>query len=273
MGRRLAAASLFTLVLALAEPVRAEPVDLQLILAVDISGSIDAEEAQLQRDGYVAAIKDERVVAAIKSGYLGRIALAYVQWAGDHFQETVIPWRVIDGMESAKAFSEELEWAGWDTEMWTSISAAIDYGAALFDKSPHNSRRRTLDISGDGANNDGEYITIARDRAVRAGITINGLPIVNGRPSEFGSLPIEHLDWYYEDCVIGGTGAFIIVANGFEDFARAIRRKLILEIAGRQPTNPPGQDGITRPRPIPAASEKRPGCGAGEERIRNFLDF
>ena len=136
----------------------------------------------------------------------------------------------------------------------------MQYALDIFARSPHRGKRRVLDLSGDGPNNDGSGVTGARDRALKAGIVINGLPIINGRVSRYGLPPMPHLDHYYQDCVIGGFGAFIIVANTYRDFARAIRRKLILEIAGLKPQEPPQK----RPRLIPASSGARPPCNMGE---------
>ncbi|MEE8351587.1 MAG: DUF1194 domain-containing protein [Rhodospirillales bacterium] len=237
-------------------PARAELVDLELILAVDVSGSVDDEEAQLQRAGYVAAITDDKVLRAIKSGRLGRIAVAYVEWAGQGISRTVVEWTVIDGADTAADFAERLDFQPLRIELWTSISGVIDYGLDLFDLSPHRGKRRVLDISGDGPNNDGGLVTFSRDKAVKAGIIINGLAIINGRPSRYGTLPMPHLDNYYRDCVIGGFGAFVVVADTFHDFARAIRRKLVLEIAGLRPK--------PTPRLIPASSDIHPPCDMGE---------
>ena len=220
---------------AAAFPARAERVDLELVLAVDVSGSVDDEEAELQRAGTVAALTDERVIRAIKAGRRGRIAVAYVEWAGDPIQRMVVDWSVIDGEASAADFARRLAKAPMSVEMWTSISGVMRFAHDVFRLSPHQGRRRVLDISGDGPNNDGALVTGARRAMVKAGITINGLPIINGRPSRYGTPPLEHLDWYYEDCVIGGPGAFIVIANTYRDFGRAIRRKMILEIAGRTP--------------------------------------
>ena len=242
---------------ALVSPARAELVDLELILAVDISGSVDDEEARLQRAGTVAALTDEKVIRAIRSGRLGRIAVAYVEWAGDPVRNTLVEWSVIDGAATAQAFARKLARAPLNVELWTSISGVIGYGMDLFDFSPHRGRRRVLDISGDGPNNDGGPVYRTRDRAVKAGIVINGLVIINGRPSRYGNPPMPHLDNYYRDCVIGGFGSFIVVANTFNDFARAIRRKMILEIAGLMPE----QD---RPGIIPAKSGVHPPCDTGE---------
>ena len=223
------------LFLAAALPARAERVDLELVLAVDVSGSVDEEEAELQRAGTVAALTNERVIRAIKAGRQGRIAVAYVEWGGDHIQRLVVDWSVIDGEASAADFARRLAEAPMSVEMWTSISGVMRFALDVFRSSPHQGRRRVLDISGDGPNNDGALVTGARKVMLKDGITINGLPIINGRPSRYGTPPLEHLDWYYEDCVIGGRGAFMVIANTFKDFGRAIRRKLILEIAGIVP--------------------------------------
>ncbi len=238
-------------------PAKAELVDLELILAVDVSGSVDDEEAQLQRAGYVAAIRDEKVIRAILSGQRGRIALAYVEWAGEHVKNRVVDWTLIHSVGTARDFAQQLSLAPLRVELWTSITGAIDLALDMFSLSPFRGKRRVIDISGDGPNNDGGPVTLARDRAVKKGVIINGLPIINGRVSRYGFKPMPHLDNYYRDCVIGGFGAFIIVANTFHDFARAIRRKLILEIAGLAPEP-------DTPRAILAASDTHPPCDMGE---------
>ena len=217
------------------KPAEAERVDLQLVLAVDISGSIDADEAHLQRQGYIEALTHPAVLSAILSGPLKRIGVAYVEWAGDHYQEIVADWAVIHDAESAQRFADIIASQPLDRAQWTSISAVIRFGMDMLNLSPFQSRRRVIDISADGANNNGSLVSAMRDRAVAAGIAINGLPIINGRRSRYGMAPMPNLDKYFRECVIGGPGAFLIVANGFKDFARAIRRKLILEIAGRFP--------------------------------------
>lgn len=222
---------------AAAQPVQ---VDLELILAVDISGSVDEDEATLQRQGYLAAMSSPEVVAAVQSGPLGRIAVAYVEWSGDDHQETLIDWAMVDDAESARAFVSGLADLPFRTGRWTSISAAIDYSVALFDGNGYRGTRQVIDISGDGYNNRGRQVTAARDDAVAAGITINGLPILNKRPSPGGGWPAAtNLDEYYEKNVIGGSGAFTVPAEGFDDFARAILAKLVLEIAGLTPEGDP----------------------------------
>jgi hypothetical protein len=211
------------------------PVDLELVLAVDISGSVDEVEAQLQREGYIAALRHPHVVQAIESGMFGRIAVAYVEWAGDHYQRTMLDWTLLDGASSASDFADALAETPLMTAHWTSLSAAIDYAVPLFEDNGFKGFRRVIDISGDGYNNRGRPVEWARDEAVAAGITINGLPIVNDRPNPWGGRPPADLDLYFEERVIGGPGAFIIVAEDYTAFASAILSKLLLEIAGGPP--------------------------------------
>ena len=236
-------------------------VDLELVLAVDVSGSIDIEEARLQRQGYVQALRHPTVVEAIEHGRLGRIAVTYMEWAGAYFQRDVVGWREISDAASAAAFAEALEQQAVTTELWTSISTAIDVAAASFEANGFRGERRVIDISGDGPNNRGDYVIDARDRALAEDIVINGLAIINGRPGRYGYPPLPDLDLYYEDCVIGGHGAFVVVAEGFGDFGRAILRKMLLEIAGR---TPPAR--LLRP----AQERPRPPCNAGELQLRNW---
>ena len=236
-------------------------VDLELVLAVDVSGSIDIEEARLQRQGYVQALRHPAVLDAIQHGRLGRIAVTYMEWAGAHFQRNVVGWREISDAPSAAAFAEALERQAVTTELWTSISTAIDVAAASFEDNGFRGRRRVIDVSGDGPNNRGDFVVEARDRALAEDIVINGLAIINGRPGRYGYPPLPDLDLYYEDCVIGGQGAFVVVAEGFGDFGRAILRKMLLEIAGR---TPPAR--LLRP----AQERPRPPCNAGELQLRNW---
>jgi hypothetical protein len=217
---------------------QAVPVDLELVLAVDISGSVDEVEARLQREGYIAALRHPDVIEAIRNGMLGRVALAYVEWAGDHYQRTMLDWTVIEDAAGAHAFADALAETPLTTAHWTSLSAAIDYAVPLFDANGIEGLRRVIDISGDGYNNRGRPVQLARDEAVAAGITINGLPIVNDRPNPWGGRPPANLDRYYEELVIGGPGAFIVVAEDYTAFAAAILSKLLLEIAGERPRSP-----------------------------------
>ncbi len=240
-------------------------VDLELVLAADISGSMDLEEANLQRQGFVEALRHPEVIEAILSGPLKRIAITYVEWAGDQHQHTLVDWTEIADAASAFAFAKAVEAPRVRTALWTSISTVIAYAAQRFEDNGFKGERQVIDISGDGPNNKGEYVVAARDRAVAQGIIINGLPIVNDRPGPFGLPPMPNLDLYYEDCVIGGFGSFVVVANGFADFARAIRRKMLLEIAGRAP--PAGAVRLYR-----VQNRMRPSCTTGEEQLRRYRD-
>ncbi len=214
------------------------PVDVELVLAIDVSGSIDPVEARLQRQGYYDALTNPKVIRAIESGVLGRIGVVYMEWAGAHYQRTVIEWTLIDGAEAAQQFIARLADVPPTTQRWTSISGAIDYAMKLFAQSPFEGTRRVIDISGDGSNNNGRPVRQARDEALAAGVVINGLPIINDRPTMWGGAPELFLDKYFEENVIGGPGAFMIVADGFEKFAEAILTKLIMEIAGTPPGGP-----------------------------------
>jgi hypothetical protein len=207
------------------------PVDVLLVLAVDVSRSVDEDEARLQREGYRAAVSDAKVVEAIRGGMVGAVGIAYVEWAGIEYQRTVIPWTRIASQEDANVWAATLATAPRASLSWTSISGAIRHSRALLSEAPFEGTRRVIDVSGDGLNNSGPPAEQERDLAVAEGITINGLPIVNDRPT-FGRMPPMPLDDYYRDFVIGGQGAFMIVAEDFESFGVAVRRKLIREIAG-----------------------------------------
>ena len=237
-------------------------VDLELVLAVDISDSIDLEEATLQRQGYVSALRHPDVIEVIQRGRLGRIAITYIEWAGEHYQSTLVGWTEIANASSAAAFAEAVERATVKTALWTSISSAIAFAARSFEGNGFRGEQRIIDISGDGPNNKGEYVVHARDRAIADGIVINGLTIINDRPQMYGYPPFPDLDLNYEDCVIGGQGEFVVVADGFKDFARAIRRKMVLEIAGGAP---PARILLL------AAARPRPPCNAGEVQLQKWL--
>jgi hypothetical protein len=207
-----------------------EPVDVLLVLAVDVSRSVDDDEARLQREGYRAAVSDPVVVEAIRGGMIGAIAIAYVEWAGAEYQRLVLPWMRISGTAEAQAWSEKLAEAPRASLSWTSISGALDFSRGVLAQAPYDATRRVIDVSGDGVNNSGGPVELARDRLVAEGVTINGLPIVNDRPT-FGRMPPIPLDEYYRESVIGGPGAFVIVAEDFNSFGNAVKRKLIREIA------------------------------------------
>lgn len=213
-------------------PARAEKVDLELMLAIDVSGSVDAVEARLQREGYLKALADPAIVKAMTSGPLRKVALTYVEWAGSHYQIVVVDWTVIGSLADARAFASRLQESPPTRERWTSISGAIEFAMQHFRANPHKGERKVIDISGDGINNSGGPLEESRATAIKAGITINGLPIVNDRPNPWGGPPTRDLDKYYSQNVIGGMGAFIVVAKGFEAFGQAIRHKLLLELSG-----------------------------------------
>lgn len=254
-------------------PVHAEtrrpPVDLELVLAVDISYSMDAEEQQIQRDGYVAAITSRPVLDAIAQGSLGRIAVAYVEWAGADEQLTVVPWTIIDGPGSAGAFAGRLAAAPLRRAYRTSISGALIHSAKLLERSGFDSARRVIDVSGDGPNNQGETLEATRDELVERGVVINGLPLMLKRPS-FGLIDVGDLEEYYRDCVIGGPGAFVLPVRSVRQFPDAVRTKLLLEIAGLEPDARPGPDNAARASPAAAArAANRSDCAAGEQLWRD----
>ena len=212
-------------------PARAdEPVDVLLVLAVDVSRSIDEDEARLQREGYRNAVSDPVVVEAIRGGMIGAIGIAYVEWAGAEYQRLVLPWARIADQRDAEAWASRLAEAPRASLSWTSISGGLDFSQRILAEAPFEATRRVVDVSGDGVNNSGGPAEVARDRVVADGITINGLPIMNDRPT-FGRLPPTPLDEYFRDNVIGGPGAFVIVAEDFNSFGQAVKRKLIREIA------------------------------------------
>ena len=210
-------------------------VDLELVLAVDISRSMDYDELRLQRRGYVEALTHPDVIQAIESGPNGRIAVTYVEWAGTGHQSVVVPWAVLSNREEARAFARRVGAAPIGRERGTSISQGLGFAAKLFGASGVTGLRRAIDISGDGPNNIGLPVVAMRDRLVADGITINGLPIMLKSVGGIGPFNIPDLDIYYEDCVIGGPGAFVIPVQDPSRFAMAIRRKLVLEIAGVGP--------------------------------------
>ena len=209
-------------------------VDVEVVLAVDVSYSMDPDEQALQREGYISAITSREFMQALRSGMQGRISITYFEWAGPYDQKIIVPWRLVDGPEAADAVANEIARAPYRRASRTSISGALGFAKPLFDGSGFRGVRRVIDVSGDGANNSGALVTMARDDVLSAGITINGLPIMLKRPNSF-TMDIDNLDIYYEDCVIGGPGAFVIPIREREQFKEATRTKLVLEIAGRAP--------------------------------------
>jgi hypothetical protein len=226
----LAAALVFATLLG-SLPAIAEEVDLALVIAVDISYSMDPEEQDLQREGFVEAFRSPIVHQAIRNGSLGRIAVIYGEWAANWEQKIIVPWTVIDNPESAMAFAGRLAAQPTRRGPRTSVSGAIDFGVRLLAESGLTATRRVIDISGDGANNQGRSVTAARDEAVAQGITINGLPIMLKRPSSYWD--VVDLDVYYRDCVIGGLGAFTVPVRARDEFVKAIKTKIVREVADR----------------------------------------
>jgi hypothetical protein len=231
------------------------PVDVELVLAVDVSYSMDPEEQALQREGYIAAITSPEFMRALREGMHAKVAMTYFEWAGSHHTQVIVPWRVIDGPETADAFVADIARARYTRASRTSVSTALLYGASLFENSGYRGLRRVIDVSGDGVNNNGPLVTMARDEVLAKGITINGLPIILKR-SMTSSFDIDNLDVYFEDCVIGGPGSFVIPIRARDQFKEAIRTKLVLEIASIVPNE----------TAIPvAARTPRVSCTIGEQ--------
>jgi Protein of unknown function (DUF1194) len=241
--------------LQLSEKEDAPVVDVELALAVDVSYSMDLDELAVQREGYAQAIISKEFLQALKSLPNGKISVTYFEWAASNDQKIIIPWRVIDGPETADAVAQEILKAPIRRASRTSISGAIYFAMPLFEANPYRGLRRVIDISGDGPNNNGAPVLGARDAALAKGITINGLPIMVKEPS-YSTMDIDNLDWYYEDCVIGGPGSFVVAIKDRDKFREAIRTKLLLEVAGLTP----------EPRVVPVAEkEPRVSCLIGEK--------
>src|SRR6516225_9807765 len=231
-------------------------VNVELIIAVDVSYSMDMDELTIQREGYAQAIVSKDFLQALRASPGTKVAVTYFEWSMSGDEKIIIPWRVIDGPESADAVAAEIMKTPVRRGSSTSISGAINFAVQLFEENPYRGLRRVIDISGDGPNNDGAPVTGARDAALAKGIIINGLPIMVKEPS-YLTTDIENLDLYYEDCVIGGPGAFILAIKDREKFQEAIRTKLVLEVADLAP-----------PRRIVrvAENEARVSCLIGERK-------
>lgn len=241
-------------------------VDVELVLAVDVSRSMDEDERLLQRNGYAAAFRHREVIRAIESGLVGRIAVSYFEWAGPGRNKIVAPWTIISNAGQAHAFADVLDQSPPGRDRGTSISNGLNFGVELLDRSPARGLRRVIDVSGDGPNNVGEPVAKTRDDVIARGIIVNGLPVVIRPASASSFYDIADLDIYYQDCVIGGPGAFLVTVTDTSQFEIAIRRKLVLEIAGRPA------------RVMPAQYDARPrvDCLIGEKararRLRNLND-
>jgi hypothetical protein len=222
----------------------AEATDLLLVLAADVSRSVDYQKFQLQREGYAAALSDPRVIEAIRSGPHGRIAVSFVEWSGFGAQRLVIDWTPISDVASARAFGDRVREAPRSFADRTSISGGIDFAVQQFERSSFDAGRRVIDVSGDGTNNAGRDVALARNDAVAKGITINGLVILSERPIPWNpehTNPPGGLAHYYRENVIGGPGSFVMVAEDFKSFGRALTNKLVAEIAQ---TLPPRQTAL-----------------------------
>lgn len=297
-GLRAAASLAVAGLLGLAAPVTAQQagaqqagamrrVDLELVLAVDISQSMDQDEHELQRNGYVEAFRHKDVVNALMSGPEGRIAVVYMEWAGDFEPFVTIPWTIIDSEKAAHDFADRLSKEDVFGEQRTSISTALIRATELIEENNISSHRQVIDVSGDGANNAGPLVQPVRDAVVKRGITINGLPIMLNKPREF--YDIDHLDRYYKHCVIGGDAAFIAPVYDLKHLAGTIRKKLVLEIASLdvEPGMAPIQYGDAEPTTgikrvqlkLPAEKtdceigEKVWGGGGGRRGFGGFRDF
>ena len=239
--------------------VAEQTVDLELVLAVDVSYSMDLDEQRLQRDGYVDAFRDPLIIKAIESGQYGRIAVTYIEWAGWDVQQIVVPWTVIDGAEAAERLAKRLSEAPISRHRRTSVTGALTFSDRQFGTAGFVSQRRVIDVSGDGPNNSGPPIVPVRDALVAKGIVINGLPVIL---KSGGAFDIDNLDEYYATCVIGGPGSFMIPIKQKVEFAAATRQKLLLEIANVEPPS----------RIIRVADEAKIDCMIGEQKSRLYFD-
>ncbi|HKK31014.1 MAG TPA: DUF1194 domain-containing protein [Alphaproteobacteria bacterium] len=240
-----------------------ELVDIELVLAVDVSRSMSPGELEIQRRGYAEALTSDEVLRAIMGGIYGQVALTYVEWAGTSSQRPIVAWTLIRNREDAVKVADRLTAVFDQSLRRTSISGAIDFAAGLFDDNGFRGLRRVIDISGDGPNNQGRTVTLARDEAVARGIIINGLPLMT-RDGMGIQWHLEDLDVYYQECVIGGPGAFVVPVLEWRHFPAAVRRKLVLELAGHSPAP------ALRPSPILAAASGYD-CLVGEKRWNSIM--
>ncbi|MEM9197405.1 MAG: DUF1194 domain-containing protein [Pseudomonadota bacterium] len=238
-------------------------VDVELVLAVDVSRSMSPRELEIQRRGYAEALSSDEVIRVIETGMLGRVAIVYIEWAGSFSQRVIVDWTLIDGPEPARAFATKLTSRFDPALRRTSISGGLTFAAGLFADNGYEGLRRVIDVSGDGPNNMGNPVLPVRDAVVAQGIIINGLPLMT-REGMGAQWHLDDLDEYYRHCVIGGPMSFVIPVLDWDEFAAAVKRKLVLELAGRAP---PAQ-----PRLIRASEEPGYDCLIGEkiwERLRD----
>lgn len=249
------------------ETQAAEQVDVELVLAVDVSLSMSPDELEIQRRGYATALTDEAVLRAIADGIHGKIAITYVEWAGTNSQVVVVPWTLVANRADAEHVVARLTARPPNSARRTSISAALEFGADLFAESGFDGTKRVIDISGDGPNNQGAPVPLVRDAVIKQGIVINGLPLMTNGGMET-SYDIRDLDQYYRDCVIGGPGAFMIPVNGWEQFPEAVRRKLVLELAGAASPQWAAEE-AAHPPIVLAEAGPTIDCLAGEKKWRD----
>lgn len=245
----------------------AERVDVELVLAVDVSLSMSPAELEIQRQGYAAALTYDRVLEAIADGAYGKIAVTYVEWAGQSTQHVVVPWTVIADRADAERVVNQLSAQPPGSARRTSISGVLGFASDLFAESSFQGVKRVIDVSGDGPNNQGAPVDLIRDQVVKQGITINGLPLMT-RGGFTSAYDVNYLDRYYSDCVIGGPGAFMIPVNDWTQFPEAIRRKLVLELAG--PASPQwAAEEVSHPLVVLAQDKPATDCQVGEKMWRD----
>ena len=242
---RLCGSAVALLALCSSAPAAPQQVDLKLVLAVDVSGSIDSEEFQLEREGTADAFADPDVLKAIQGGSLGRIAVAMLDFSSPQFDKVVIDWTVVKDKASAMAFSEAVRNTARTPGRRTSVSSALELGSLLLESSEKDilATRRVIDVTGDGPNNDGGPMTEAHDKTIAQGIVVNGLPVMD----EMANGYFPELDKYYAGCVTGGRGAFVVVVHSYKDYSQAMRHKLILEISQNETLLKQAQNNASRP--------------------------
>lgn len=255
---------IFAVGLAVEPGVAAEQVDLELVITTDVSYSVDDMEARMQREGAVTAFRSPEVIEAIKAGTLGKIAVAYIDFSNANSSRVVVDWQVVHDQASAEAFADAIAIARKTDGVQTSISSGIELATRMIEDNDYEGMKKVIDVSGDGPNNEGRRVDDVRDEVIAKGIIINGLPIVT-EADKFDVYYLPDLDQYYAGCVIGGPGAFIQVANGFSDLARALRRKLVLEISdASKPKQDPMFVKVAAGRRLSGHIVYEKGCDIGE---------
>lgn len=256
----LAAAAAF-----LAFPASAvEPVDVELVLAADISLSMSPDELQIQRRGYAQALTDPQVLKAIADGPYGKIAVTYFEWAGHTSQHVIVPWTIIAGRADAERVAQQLSAPTPRQSRRTSISGALNFAGDLLAESSFRGVRRVIDISGDGPNNEGLAVDAARDAVVAQKVIINGLPVMVGS-ADLMPYDVAELDTYYSECVIGGPGSFVMPVVSWSQFPEALRRKLLLELAGGPLPRRPQRMESSEPILVSARTDPAYDCAIGEK--------